>query len=248
MAVVKSQVLLLRCQDWSESSQVVHLLAREVGRIRCLAKGSKRGLNLFGGPLDRWSLGEAVFSLRDPNKLATLMELYELDRFEGLRAKLPAYLGACFVTEIVTALVPDADPQPALFDLVVEVFRELAAAEPEAARAVAFAAAWRLLDALGYGPNLARCVECEAELPPKSPREYSPGLGGVVCDACRPKAGGLLKLGVQAAQAITFLRAADWNDVRRVRLTDTTARQVRTALAMRIEELSGRQLCAARYV
>jgi DNA repair protein RecO (recombination protein O) len=246
--VVKSHVLILKCQDWSETSQVVHLLSREVGRVRCLAKGSRRGLNPFGGPLDRWTLAEAVFSLRDPNRLATLMELYELDRFEGLREKLPAYLGACCMTEAVLALVPDADAQPALFDLVVQAFSVLAAAEPRASRAVTFAAAWRLLAALGYGPDLARCVECGTPLQAGSAREFSPGLGGPVCTACRPKGGDVLHLGTRAAEAVAFLKTADWRSVQRVRLSDPTARQVRAALSSRFAELAGRQLSAARYV
>jgi len=248
VAVCKSPVFVLRCQDWSESSQVVHLLAREAGRLRCLAKGSARGKNPFGGPLDRWTLGEAVFSLRDPTHLATLMEVYETERFEGLRERLPAYFGACYITELVTALVPDADPQPGLFDLVVEAMRVLAAAEAEACQAVTLAAAWRILGVLGYGPDMGRCTECGGALEVGAEAAFDVGLGGPVCAVCRPKATGVLPLGAKAAKAVTFLAQAAWDDVERVRLSKPTAAQMRAVLAARIAELAGRPLSAARYV
>jgi len=248
VAVYKSLVFVLKCQDWSESSQVIHLLAREVGRLRCLAKGSARGLNPFGGPLDRWTLGEAVFSLRDPTRLATLMEAYETERFEGLRERLPAYFGGCYITELVMALVPDADPQPDLFDLVVEAMRALAAAEAEACQAVTFAAAWRVLAALGYGPDMGQCVECGQALEAGAAATFSVGVGGAVCEGCRAKATGLLPLSAQSAKAVTFLAKADWGDAARVRLSKQTAAQVRSVLGARIAELAGRELSAARFV
>jgi DNA repair protein RecO (recombination protein O) len=247
LPVHKSLVFVLRCQDWSESSQVVYLLAREVGRIRCLAKGSRRGLNPFSGPLDRWVLGEAVFSLTDPNKLATLMELYETERFDGLRRRLPAFYGAACLTELITTLIPDADPQPATFDLVASAMRTLATAEPEACQAVTFAAAWRLLALLGYVPEWDRCVQCRTPIEPGRPVDYSAGLGGPVCPACRPE-GKIQHLTGKTVQAAAFLTSADWPEVRRVRLSHPTAAQLRAILAARVAELAGKELAAARYV
>jgi DNA repair protein RecO (recombination protein O) len=242
----KSTVLILRCQDWSETSQVVHLLAREGGRLRCLAKGSRRGLNPFSGPLDRWRLGEAVFSMTDPNRLGTLMELYETERFAGLHDKLPAFYGAACLTELLMALVPDAERQPELFDLLVQAFRLLASAGPRECQAVTFAALWRTLALLGYVPPMNRCVECGGALP-AGPADFSPGQGGPLCPACRPAARALHAT-AKTAQAIAFLLVADWDEVRRVRLTAATANQVRAILGARAEELAGRKLASLRYV
>jgi len=249
VTVHKSTVLLLRCHDWSETSQVVHLLARDTGRLRCLAKGSRRDRNPFSGPLDRWMLGEAVFSASNPNRLATLMELYETNRFEGLHRTLAAYYAAASVTELVLTLVPESEPQPAVFDLTAGTFSRLSAIEPEACRAVAFAFALRLLALLGYGSPTDRCVECGRRLDAARQVDYSVGLGGPVCDACRPRDKGKIhRLAAKTLQAMAFLAQADWDQVRRVRLTPTTADQMRDVLSARVIELAGKELSAARYV
>jgi len=245
--VYKSPVLILRCQDWSESSQVIHLVAREAGRLRCLAKGSRRGQNPFSGPLDRWVLGDAVFSMTDPNKLATLMELYETERLDGLRSRLPAFYGAAYLTELVTVIVPDAEVQPATFDLLVQAMRSLAQVEPAACRAVTYAAAWRLLALLGYVPAWDRCVQCGRPLEAARPVDYSAGLGGPVCVACRPE-GRVHRLTGRTAQAAAFLTTADWAEIRRVRLSPATATQMRAILTARVAELAGKELAAAKYV
>jgi DNA repair protein RecO (recombination protein O) len=247
MPVYKSSVFILRCQDWSESSQVVQLMAREAGRIRCLAKGSRRGLNPFSGPLDRWVIGDAVFSMTDPNKLATLMELFETERLDGLRGCLQAFYGASYLTELVTAIVPDADAQPAVFDLLVQSMRTLAQVEPAACRAVTYASAWRLLALLGYVPGWDRCVQCGHELAAGKPADYSAGLGGPVCPQCRPE-GRVHRLTGRTVQAAAFLTAADWAEVRRVRLSPATANQMRAILTARVAELAGKELSAAKYV
>ncbi|HUS45040.1 MAG TPA: DNA repair protein RecO [Phycisphaerae bacterium] len=248
MATVhKSPVLTLRCRDWSETSQVVQLLARDVGRVRCLAKGSKRGRNPFGGPVDRWTFGEAVFSLRDPNRLAVLMELYETERFDGLRRQLRAFFGASLVTELILALVPEVERQPAVFDLSVAALRLLAGVEPEACRAVSFAFAWRLLALLGYGPRMGRCAACGRPLEAGSPVNFSAVQGGAVCGRCRPQRG-TRRLSARAAEAVAFLATADWDEIKRVRLSDATAGQIRAVLSDRLLELAGRELLAVKYV
>ena len=50
----KSLALVLRVFDYSETSQVVHLYARELGKIHGIAKGSKRPASkgTVSGPLD----------------------------------------------------------------------------------------------------------------------------------------------------------------------------------------------------
>ena len=249
MTVHKSAILLLRCQDWSESSQIVWLLAREVGLVRGLAKGSRRGLNPFSGPLDRWVAGEAVFSVTNPERLATLMELFETERFDGLRRCLPAFYGASYVTEMVLAIVPEHEVQPAVFDLVTEAVRQLSQAEADACRAVTFAFAWRLLAILGYGADMARCVECDTALEPGKPLDYSAGLGGPVCPACVPvDKGKIHHLTGKTALAVTFLASAEWPEVRRVRLSEPTAAQMRAILSARLRELTDKELSTARYV
>ncbi len=247
MAVVKSAALVLGCQDWSETSQVVHLLARDAGRFRCLAKGSKRPKNAFGGPLDRWTLGEALFSLRDPNQLAVLMEFYETERFEGLRRRLEAYYAASLVTELVTGLTAELERQPEVFDLSVQALGLLADVEDAACRAVAYAFGWRLLRMLGYGPDMGHCVECRQPIEADRPVAFSGGLGGPVCERCRAPADAVT-LGPKTLQAVRFLLGAPLDQLPRARLSEATSREIQTALARRVMELAGKEPLAAKYV
>jgi recombinational DNA repair protein (RecF pathway) len=129
---------------------------------------------------------------------------------------------------------------------MVETLRLLAAGDPRQCQALTLAALWRMLAVLGYVPALDHCIECSEALT-AAPLDFSPGHGGPLCAKCRPPAG-TLHLSAKAAQAIGFLLAATWDEVRRVRLTPATAAQIRAVLAARVEELAGRKLASLRHV
>jgi DNA repair protein RecO (recombination protein O) len=62
----KSLALTLRVIDFSETSQVVHLYARELGRVHAIAKGSKRKKSAFRGGFDVVTLVEILRIEKEP--------------------------------------------------------------------------------------------------------------------------------------------------------------------------------------
>ena len=51
----RQPAIALRTTDYSETSQVVHFLTREMGGVRLLAKGTKRPKSKSGGAIDLMS-------------------------------------------------------------------------------------------------------------------------------------------------------------------------------------------------
>ncbi|MGB2998749.1 MAG: hypothetical protein WBC59_08960, partial [Phycisphaerae bacterium] len=80
-----------------------------------------------------------------------------------------------------------------------------------------------------------------------SPVDFSAVQGGVVCGRCQPQRGAR-RLSARAAEAVAFLATADWDEIKRVRLSDATAGQIRAVLSDRLLELAGRELLAVKYV
>jgi DNA repair protein RecO (recombination protein O) len=241
-----------------------------MGKVRLLAKGSRRGKTNFGGPLEPWMRAEALFSLRDPNRLGTLTEFYEVEGFRGLREDLQAYRAACCITELVLALVPDLQPQSRVFDLTIDVLRLLARgrrsrpekqssagrgaakgrkktgaaeASDNVASVMVFYFEVQLLQMLGYWPGFRdACIECDRKLPTGSLREFSPSLGGLLCQACKVKTNDVIVLKPKAVEAMEFLTQAKTEQLQRVRLNPETARQMRTVMKRMTSQILGREL------
>lgn len=258
MGIHKVQALTLKCTDYSETSQVVAILTRPMGRVRLLAKGSRRARQNFGGPLEPWTRAEAMFSLRDPNRLGTLTEFYEVEGFRDLRKDLNAYYAACYVTELLLAIVPDLDPQSEVFDLTVAVFRMLNGARTAKpgrdastglTKVIVFYFEVRLLQLLGYWPGFRFvCVDCGRELLEQAAYEVSPSRCGMICQACRIAEGDVIVVKVKVIEALNFLAQAGLEQLQRVKLNPETAGQMRDLINRVVSEIANRELSCVRNV
>ena len=103
---------------FGETSSVVTLLTREIGKLRALAKGAWRPKGPFDGALDLFSTCEVIVLRRASGGLDLLTEACLLERFR-IAGSLAAYQATVGLTELTDALTADADPQPELFDAVV---------------------------------------------------------------------------------------------------------------------------------
>ena len=254
MALTSDEALILAVSDYSETSQIVTLFTEHNGKLRALAKGSKRPKSPFGGPLDRLQLVQAVFTVRAHGSLGLLTELAQRETFDGLRTNLKNFYAASYAAELVIAATPDLDPQPELFGILADTLRRLSSTPDSAILVFRFEV--RLLGLLGLRPQLDQCVACHR--PRESARGgfFSPAASGLLCRQCaqRPQdapAGrqpSSFKVAGKALDALLFLAAAGDDELGRVRLASVTAADMRRLLEAHWQYVLDRPLRAARWV
>ncbi len=86
MSLEKALGLVVRLQDFSETSQIATFLTDRFGKVSVIAKGSKRPKSMTGGALDMLTLNEIVFSTSASGGLATLREAHPLEQFHPFGA------------------------------------------------------------------------------------------------------------------------------------------------------------------
>ncbi len=177
--------IALSIVDYSNSSQVVSLLSREVGLLEGMAKGAHRPKSPFQGPFDLAVLYDVGFLDRRASGLVTIADSEVLDGFRGLRESWARHVAASQVIELLRGVSVAGERTPDLFDLACGTFTRIAAA-PETSLA------WNLLHfevralrVLGFlAPNDA-CVACGKEWPGgQRAAFFSPVAGGIVCRGC----------------------------------------------------------------
>src|SRR5437763_536855 len=95
MALGKSAAVVIGSFDLGESDRVVTFYAREHGKVRGVAKASRRMRSRFGGALELFTLGELVFFDTGRSDLVRVEEALAqpLGRLENeLRAVLEAHM------------------------------------------------------------------------------------------------------------------------------------------------------------
>jgi len=180
----KALALVVRGTDWSETSRIVTLWTRELGKVRALAKGGRRLKSNFEVALDLLTVCSIVLLRKSSGGLDLLTEAQVVERFPRLRHDLPALYAGYYVAELLADWTEDYDPHPLVFDEAQATLRALGH-DPAATglRLMRFEAV--LLRELGYQPALEACGVCGAAVAGRQ-LAFSMGLGAVVCGTCQP--------------------------------------------------------------
>jgi DNA repair protein RecO (recombination protein O) len=180
----KTLALVLRVIDYSETSQIVHLYARDMGRIHAIAKGSKRKKSAFRGGFDVVSLVEILRIEKDPGTLDLLTSAETLEIYPEMRRDWTRFSAAAYVLDLLDEFTPEAMPQPELFESALATLEALEAGASAVDCIFRFEA--RFLDVLGHFPRLDTCGTCRQPLT-GSDAWFSVRDGGGHCGRCPPR-------------------------------------------------------------
>ncbi len=187
MAALRSLALVLRAVDVFETSSVVTLFTRELGKISGLAKGARRLKSPFQGGLDLLGVSDIVWLHKASEALDLLTEASPVERFASLRRDLAALYAGYYIAELLTDLTDSHDPHPKLFDAAVVTLRHLGEPSLRSRRVFRFELA--CLRELGHMPALEACAHCGADFEVRGDANavaFGLATGGVLCPSCRP--------------------------------------------------------------
>jgi len=173
--------ICLRDLDWSETSQVVVLLTESHGKVRGVAKGSRRqspsSIARFSGGINLLTLGQAIMTTKPAGQLAQITEWDQRDDHYHLRTDLSAQWSAMYAADLAGALLADEDPHPGVFRALSQMLQ--ASAQPGRASAALLIFQWALLVDVGYQPELDRDVADGGALTKAKAYSFDPKLGGL---------------------------------------------------------------------
>ena len=251
MALVSDRCICLRKFEYSETSQILTLFAREHGLLRLIAKGAHRktkaGASKFGGGIDLLDAGNAVFTHAPERELATLTEWQLLDGHLELRRNLRSVYSGLFCAELLTMLFEEHDAHPDLFDRLDQTLTELATPKVEE---TLLAFELDVLRESGYLPELEACVSCGGALN-DTRLFFSPARGGVICRNCESIAPDRLEIDprlLRIVQGILRLPRTGGAPQRLPRLTRHQTDPLNRMLATHIEHTLSKRLRMSSYV
>ncbi len=207
---------MLRQRDLAEADRILVLYTRQRGKLSAVAKGIRRPRSRLAGSLQLFSHAEVQLAAGRSLEVAT--QARALDAFYQLRQDVGRYAHACYVAELLDALVDEGLPDEILFALVAETLQAMNEGGDPATLVRAFEV--KLLGRLGYGPELEACIGCGT--PPRSGEVgFSVGQGGVVCGKCLAAYGGK-RISRAALRALRDLREIDMDQIASRRLSSAT--------------------------
>lgn len=163
MDAASDDALILGLVPYGESDLVVRLFGRERGRVSAFARGARSSKRRFSGGLSPLSFGRALLRPRRGAELLSL-EAFEPDgRFFGLSEEPGRYGRAAYLAEVTERLVPEEEPVPALFDLLLTALARLSSGAADARLLRGYEL--KLLEETGYLPDLSSASDSPDEAP-----------------------------------------------------------------------------------
>ena len=178
--IVKDRAVVLRTYEYGETSLVVSVLTRELGKIRLLAKGANRKGSPFAGALRTGSIGEIVFYSKQDRGLQPLKEIESRNVFENYVEDLEKLCIFQAGLEVVDRAVIEREADERAFDLLEGFIIALPGADD--AWAVLFTLYVQLLKMSGVYPSTVECTVCGKEL--AGGFDAEPQTGRVTCRGC----------------------------------------------------------------
>lgn len=192
MSLYRDTGVVLRTYKLGEADRIIVLLTAERGKVRAVAKGVRKTKSRFGGRLE--PLSHLSLLMHEGRNLDVVSQVETIDSPGALLDDLDRLTQGLALVEAVDQVVPDREPAPAVYRMLVGALRTL---ESRRSPVVVPAFYWKLLAAEGVQPQLDVCVGCSAGEPDVALVAFDMHEGGVLCRSCRrgrPLSGDALRL------------------------------------------------------
>lgn len=163
MSQERTEAVVLRGVDFSETSRIITFLSPDRGRLTCMAKGVKRPKSPMAGLLDTYNRVEIIYYWKDTRSVQQLGEVSVLDTFGGIKTSLEKLTFAAFPVELVLTIAHENEPSDALYRALRGGFESLARWNGDVLGHVSWQA-MRLMSAAGFEPALSECASCGGSL------------------------------------------------------------------------------------
>ncbi len=183
MSVVTTEAILLRAHPWSESSRVLKLYCREAGLVSAMARGARARASKGTGAAATFCEGVAVIGGSAVRDLRSLRDFTPVDAHIGLGGDYRRLAGASAACELVLRHAAE-QPHRDLYDALSVGLGRIETALPGDVAGTVLATVWRIVDVLGFGPELESCTGCGRGLGEREMARFDVAGGGVACASC----------------------------------------------------------------
>jgi DNA repair protein RecO (recombination protein O) len=174
------EAVILRHNDYGEADRMLTLYTAQLGKTRALVKGARKITSRKAGHLEPFT--HVKLQLAKGRDLPLVTQADTIDTFLPLRENLLLTSQASYIIELLDRFTyEDGSDNSAIFRLLTETLSRLASGSDP--WLVTRYYEMRLLDYLGFRPQLFQCANCRREILPED-QYFSFSAGGVICPSC----------------------------------------------------------------
>ena len=239
MSMEKSEAIILRVTDFSETSRIVVLYSRDFGKLSALAKGGRRLKGPFESSLDLLARCSVVFIRKTTATLDLLTEAKLVTRFRPAERELTCLYAGYYVAELLLALTEDYDPSPVLYEAAISALQAFESIDKLPLAVLRFEL--MILREIGQLPDFETCAGCGARLAEGQVFGFWVSQGGLICPECQREERQPGHVHAGTAAALRVLSGDSDQLWRRIQPTVQQQKEMRQVITMAVSHVLGRR-------
>jgi DNA repair protein RecO (recombination protein O) len=238
------EAVVLRHSNWGEADRLLTLFTREQGKLRALGKGVRKVRSRKAGHLEPFT--RVILQLAKGRDLPIITQAESVDEYLAVRADLMRTGYAAYVIELIDRFTyEEATAAPNLFRLLTETLARLCTeSEP---RLVVHYYEVRLLDFLGFRPQLFECANCREKIEAVD-QFFSAHQGGVICPRCGQGLPGLWGISVDALKYLRHFQRSSYAESAHAKPAEQTHTELDTIMQGYLQYLLERSLNTPGFI
>ena len=232
------EAVVLRHSEWGEADRLLWLYTRELGKLRCVAKGVRRVRSRKAGHLEPFTRVRLLLARGRDFWLVTQADT--VDAYQPLREDLMRTGNAAYVVELLDRFTYEEGENRSLYALLIDTLARIADPQIELFLTVRYYEI-RLLDLLGFRPELFQCVSCRSEVQPQD-QFFSAQEGGVLCPNCGVNSPATRPVSMPALKYLRHLQRSSYGDAVRAQIAPHTQQEMESLLQFYLTYLLERGL------
>jgi len=240
---LKAEALILQHNDWGEADRMLRIFSREQGKLRVLAKGVRRIRSRKAGHLE--PLTQVSLLLARGTGMWIITQVETVNAHLPIRAKLLLTGYACYLVELIDRFSVEEEENRPLYNLLIQSLERLES-QADPFLVVRYFEV-RLLDLLGYRPELIQCVVCRE--PVEAQNQFFSFLeGGVICPKCSSKPVDALPVSMAVLKYFRHLQRNPYSLVRMIQVPEPVREPFEQLLSRYIAFILERHVHSADFV
>jgi len=222
---IRAEGVILRHSDFSEADRLLTVFTRETGKLRAIAKGVRKARSRKAGHVEPFT--RVSLQLARGRDLFILTQAEAIDVYANLREDLVLLGTASYVIELIDRSTTDEEENRSLYNILIRTLTRLDRGDDPNLVTRYFEI--RLLDYVGFRPQLRVCTQCEAEI--KAENQYFSALhGGVVCPKCGQRDPSIRPISMQALKYLRYFQRSSYRDAARAAIPAVVYAEMETLI------------------
>lgn len=235
--------VVLRHLDYGETDRILTLFTLEHGKIKAIAKGVRLIKSRKAGHLE--PLTQVRLFLARGRDLAVITQAETISPWLKIKDNLQLVGNAAYLLELLERFTQEEGANRDLYNLLVESLNRLEES-PNTTTVVHYYEV-RLLDLLGFRPNLKTCVVCGADIKAED-QYFSAQGGGVVCPKCVNSHPDAWKVSLPALKYFRHFQRSKYSQVKALLIPEGAEKELAALIERYMTYLLERSLKSTHFL